>query len=116
MIIYFAQVLFHILSQISSTQQQLVSFPKNVTRISILSVELLGKGMSDCYGISKEKVFPEHSLIETAPDILQLDLSNNTGMFRRRHVRSAASANAANLTASVHFSKEYKYLPPVVAR
>ena len=79
---------------------KLVSLLKNNTRGSILSVQLLGKGKSGCYGIYKEKLFPPHSLLGTDPDISQLDLSNNTGMLSRKNGSSAAADIAANLPAS----------------
>ena len=55
-------------------------------------------------------------MIETAPYISQLYMSNNTGMFRKSHVSSASDAIAANLPASIWGSKEDKYPPTVVAR
>ena len=94
----------------------LVSLLKYDTRGEILSVQLMGKGRSDCYGSSKEKFFPPHILIGIDPYISQLDISYNTVMFRQRHGSSEAAAIAANLPDSAWGSKEDKYLPPVVAR
>ena len=79
----------------------LVSFLNNDTRGAILRVKLLGKGRSDCHVISEEKVFPPRSLIGTAPDISQMDLSNNKGMLRRRHVSSTAATITSNIPTSV---------------
>ena len=88
----------------------------NYTRREILSVKLIGKGRSDCYVSSKEKVSPHHILIVTSPDISQLDLSNKIGMFRQRHGGSAAADIAPKLPASAQGSKEDKYLPKIAAR
>ena len=83
----------------------LVSFLNNDTRRAILSVQLMGKGRRDCYGSSKEKVLPPHVLIVTSTDISQLDLSNNTSMFRRKNGGNAAAAISENLPASARGSK-----------
>ena len=94
----------------------LVSLLNNDTKGAILRVQLMGKGRSDCYVSSKEKVSPHHILIVSSPDISQLDLSNKIGMFRRRHGGSAAADIAAKLPASAQGSKEDKYLPTIAAR
>ena len=65
----------------------------------------MGKERSDFYGRSKENLFPPHSLIGTYPDISQLDMSNKTGMFRRRHGSSADGAIAEKLHVSARGSK-----------